>query len=182
MNTLFLLIIFAQTILILSLVYLMLQSFNKTNKESLVAIALQLEKKQIDAKITKTSEGLSQILPLKIQASERLVLFLERIQPSALLARNYLQETTASELNKLILNAIREEFEHNLSQQLFISETAWRLTKAAREEVVQVFHLALSNLAEDATSLDLARELVGAEVKLIEPAIQKLREDLNTYI
>lgn len=124
-------------------------------------------------------EGFKTMLPLRIQASERLVLFLERLQPQLLVARYLPESLMAADMAPFMLKGIREEFDYNLSQQLFISDTSWQLTKAAKEEIIQLIYLSLSQLPAEADKNSLAGLMLEAEVQLIEKAIQQLRNDLN---
>ncbi len=61
------------------------------------------------------------VTPIKLQAYERIVLFLERISLESLLVRVSTTDMTASQLHTALLNTIRSEFEHNLSQQIYMS-------------------------------------------------------------
>src|SRR5664280_2340373 len=61
------------------------------------------------------------VTPIKLQAYERIVLFLERISLESLLVRVSSADMTAKQLHSALLNAIRSEFEHNLSQQIYLS-------------------------------------------------------------
>jgi len=127
------------------------------------------------------TEGMKILLPLKVQASERLVLFLERMQASVLINRYISLSEDADSLARMMISGIREEFEHNLSQQLFVSDVAWQLTKAAKEEMVQAIHLALAALPDKAPPFDLAKGLLTTEIKMIQNAINQLRDDLNRF-
>ncbi|PKP52888.1 MAG: hypothetical protein CVT92_06880 [Bacteroidetes bacterium HGW-Bacteroidetes-1] len=181
MNSTFLLLTVSMSVLIIALVYLMLQMFFKSIKVLLDSFQNNLSKLIHDNSEERKSESLKIILPLRVQASERLVLFLERMQPSLLVSRHLNNFSKANDLTQIILQNIREEFEHNLSQQLYVSSTAWQLTKTVREEVIQMIHLAYAALPEDASATEMAKKILGSEVKMIDHAIQRLREDLNKY-
>ena len=128
------------------------------------------------------TEGFKTMLPLRIQASERLVLFLERLQPPLLVARYMPESLMAADLAQFMLKGIREEFDYNLSQQLFITGTAWQLTKAAKEEIIQLIYLSLSQIPAEADKNSLAGIMLESEVQLVEKAIQRLRDELNHLI
>ncbi len=162
-------------------IYLIMQSFLKANHKLLESFERQMQLLSEEKNAERQKEGLKIILPLRLQASERLVLFLERMQPSLLLSRHLPLCLNADDLTQSILSSIREEFEHNLSQQLFVSDTAWQMTKTAREEVIQLVHMARTTLPEDASAADLAKKMLLSEVKVIDHAIKKLREDLNKF-
>ncbi len=134
--------------------------------------------KALSADIRK--EGFKTMLPLRIQAGERMVLFLERLQPQQVINR-YLEEKPANSaaFSQLMLQGIREEFEYNLSQQLFLSDTAWQLTKAAKEEVVHLIHLSKTALDDDSPAHLLAGEIISHEAVLIAKAIGQIKADLD---
>lgn len=174
-------IVIAFVIVLPGLMYLIMQAFLKANQKLLESFEKQMKLLSEEKNAERKKEGLKIVLPLKLQASERLVLFLERMQPSLLLSRHLPLCINADELTQSILSSVREEFEHNLSQQLFVSDTAWQMTKTAREEVIQLVHISRSKLPEDATATDLAKKMLEGELKIIDIAIKKLREDLNKY-
>jgi len=95
-------------------------------------------------------------LPVRMQAYERLVLLLERIEPAGLVIRTNLPGMTALQLQTALVQSIRSEFEHNLSQQLYVSVKAWEMVRNAREETIKRINTAAMQLAADATSADLA--------------------------
>lgn len=124
-------------------------------------------------------EGFKMMLPLRIQAGERVVLFLERLQPQQLISRYINERIDVEMFVAAMLRSIREEFEYNLSQQLFLTDAAWQLTKAAREEVIQVIHLSKAQMEENSSVTELATTIISAEIKLIDAAIHQIKEDLN---
>jgi hypothetical protein len=66
-------------------------------------------------------------------AHERLILFLERIRSESLFGRLSLDLTEGLEVQQASISAINEEFNHNLTQQLYVSNTAWQLIKQAKD-------------------------------------------------
>lgn len=104
-------------------------------------------------------------LPIRMQAYERLVLLLERISPSNLVMRVHQPAMTAPQFQKLLVQAVRDEFDHNLSQQLYISAQAWELIRNAREEMIRQINVSASKLSPDATSTDLSQRLLEMSVE-----------------
>lgn len=98
--------------------------------------------------------------PLQLQAYERLVLLVERLQPASLILRMNLPGMTASDLHAGLLQMIREEVDHNLSQQLYVSGEAWIQVRSVREEVIKLINTASSQLAKEATAADLAERIL----------------------
>jgi len=129
------------------------------------------------------SQDHAAILPLRLQAYERFVLFLERIHPSNLVMRLNSAELKAGQFQSLLLRTIREEFEYNLSQQLYISTGSWEIIKNAKEETIALINNASSGLAENATSSDLVKkvfELTISRGKLpVETALEEVKGELQ---
>jgi hypothetical protein len=123
------------------------------------------------------------ILPLKLQACERIVLFLERIIPSALILRLNRPELTSVQLQSLMVKTIRDEFEYNLSQQIYISSTAWELVKNAKEEAIRLINHGGSKIPEDAPASELARtilELAMEKERLpVDRAIEAVKNEVR---
>jgi len=97
------------------------------------------------------------ITPLKIQAYERIVLFLERISPNSLVMRVHKTGMSGRLLQADLLKSIREEYEHNLSQQIYLSDKTWDVICQAKEEIVQLLTVAGSKVPADATGMDLSK-------------------------
>lgn len=181
MNVTIVILMLLQSVVTLGLVYLMMRSFHQMNGSLLRTFQEQLESIKREKIEERKIEGLRVLLPLRVQASERLVLFLERMQPAQLVARHLTQGIEAGELAHHILQNIRDEFDHNLSQQLYIGPIAWQLTKTAREEMVQMVLQAQSTLPEQATAIDLATQIMSSDMKMIDVAINRIREDMEKY-
>lgn len=126
------------------------------------------------------AERMRLVTPVRLQAYERMVLLLERMMPSQLIMRNVLPGTTASELQNSLVSNIRQEFDHNLSQQLYISSNAWSLIKNARESVISEINSAAEKLEQGATTTDLAQLLFQAEMMNENSSLNKALEFLKT--
>ena len=99
------------------------------------------------------------MLPLRLQAYERLVLFLERISPANLLIRVNEENLSAMEFQNNLLKTIRAEYEHNMSQQVYITSLSWELIKMAKEDMVKVINIAAKEVGPNGTAVDLSREI-----------------------
>ncbi len=104
-------------------------------------------------------------MPLRLQAYERLVMFLERISPSNLILRVYRPEWKATELQKQLIKSIRDEYTHNLSQQVYISPQAWELINQAFEESMGQINALSSSLDEGATAADLSQKILETDLE-----------------
>jgi hypothetical protein len=120
-------------------------------------------------------------LPVRMQAYERLVLLLERIEPAGLLVRTNLPGMNASQLQSALVQSVRSEFEHNLSQQLYVSSKAWEMVRNAREEAIKRINTAAMKLPGDATSADLASLIlindIDAEQSVVKGALDVLKAE-----
>jgi hypothetical protein len=123
------------------------------------------EKRNYDIR-TKNTEI---TLPLRLQAYERMCLFLERITPNNLLLRLVPSASNALELQQILLFEIREEYNHNLAQQLYISIDAWAQVSNAMNEIVSVINQAAVEVDAEAPASELAKKIFS---KVIEQEVQ----------
>ncbi len=119
-------------------------------------------------------------LPVRMQAYERLVLLLERIEPAGLLVRTNMPGMTASQLQSALVQAIRSEFDHNLSQQLYVSTKVWEMVRNAREETIKRINTAAMKLPADATSADLASLILINDIDAALSAVKGALDLLKT--
>lgn len=105
-------------------------------------------------------EALKQTLPLRLQAYERTILFLERISPSNLLIRLHVPEISAREMQSVIITDIRAEYQHNISQQLYVSSTTWNVIKKIKDDTIRIINSAASALPEHASAGDLNKSIL----------------------
>lgn len=106
------------------------------------------------------------VTPVKLQAFERIVLFLERISLESLIVRVSTPDMTASQLHTALLNAIRSEFEHNLSQQVYMSPQAWEVVRNARSGIIRIINTEAEKMMPEASGLDLSRQLFQSLMEL----------------
>jgi hypothetical protein len=112
-------------------------------------------------------------LPLKLQAFERLILFLERIAPNSLLVRVHRGGMSASQLQSELVATIRAEFEHNLSQQIYVSEQAWDEVKDGKEEMIRIINNAFSHVGNNASGIQMSSQIFEQVLKMENIPTQK---------
>lgn len=139
-------------LLMLLLTYLMLSNFTE-NDENRRRYYLRKETQK-------------QSLPIRFQAFERLTLFLERITPNSLLVRIPSKGLTASEYQNLLLKTIRNEYEYNLSQQIYVSEEAWQMVVTAKSATVSIVNRVANELPKDASGVDLSKKILEHAMEL----------------
>jgi len=97
-------------------------------------------------------------LPLKLQAYERMTLFLERIDPAKLLIRVAPISDRKEDYANFVVAQIDQEFEHNLTQQIYMSDECWGIVVTAKNATVQLFRKYAAQ--PDVTDADNLRESV----------------------
>jgi hypothetical protein len=98
------------------------------------------------------------ILPLRLQAYERMTLFMERINPSQLMVRITPISDDKNEYQNYVIAQIEQEFEHNLAQQIYVTEECWSIILAAKNATIQMVRLAAKK--ETVTNADTLREAI----------------------
>ena len=95
----------------------------------------------------------SSTLPIRLQAYERMALFLERISIPSLVVRVAPKSADKDAYEKLLINNIENEFEHNLSQQIYLTDECWNIIKAAKSATVQMIRKAAMSETDSADKL-----------------------------
>ncbi|WP_340063364.1 hypothetical protein [Ascidiimonas aurantiaca] len=98
------------------------------------------------------------VLPIRLQAYERMALFLERIDPSKLLVRVPPASPDKNNYESLLVKNIENEFDHNLSQQIYMSDECWNIVRAAKNATIQIIRK--SSLSDKNDSADKLRESI----------------------
>lgn len=123
------------------------------------------------------------VLPLRLQAYERLILYLERISPDSIVMRFKDSRLSVVELQSELVNVVRTEFDHNLSQQTYISIQAWELIKAARADTIKLVNESAAELKSGDPGLNLSKRIIEKAMEIPHapnyPAIQFLKKEVN---
>jgi hypothetical protein len=106
------------------------------------------------------------VTPIKLQAYERVVLFLERISLESLLVRVSTPDMSAQQLHSAMLTTIRSEFEHNLSQQIYMSQQAWEVVRNARSNMIKIINSEAEKLKPDSTGMAFSKMLLEKIMEL----------------
>lgn len=144
-----------------------------------------LESSQRDKMLELKSAAQKEVFPRRLQAYERLVLFLERISPNSLVMRVHKTGMSAKLLQADLAKAIRDEYEHNIAQQVYISAEGWNRIKTAKEEMIQLINIAATKVNEDSTGIDLAQKIfeIAAELGNLptDTTINYLKKEIQKY-
>ena len=126
------------------------------------------------------------ITPIRLQAYERMILFLERISPEILVVRVQKPNMRIKELQKALLSIIRTEYQHNLSQQIYITYDAWIAIKTAKDSIVKLIYTATSKQDPNALATNMSKIIIQmyASVKdnPTDNAIKILKEEVHDLI
>ncbi len=122
------------------------------------------------------------IMPLKVQAYERFLLYLERVQLPVLVKRVYVPGIEKGVFHLELLQNVREEFEHNLAQQLYVSNSTWNAVKNAKEELVNQINSTFEQLKDEDDVSILAQSLVALPNPSVEQAVAVLKHDFDRLL
>ena len=143
----------------------------------------QSQKEQVNLEVELKKQRQEFFLPNRVDAYERAILLMERLHPNSLVMRLNNPSLPAKIMQAEFLKTIREEFDHNITQQLFISPIAWKLLRDSKEELVKLINLAASQVQENATAIELSAkifELVAQLEKLpSEVATEFLKKEFQ---
>lgn len=97
-------------------------------------------------------------LPIRLQAFERMTLYLERINPAKLLIRITPISEDKNDYENYVIAQIEQEFEHNLTQQIYMSDECWTIIVTAKNATIQMIRKA--NLSERVDNANKLREVI----------------------
>jgi hypothetical protein len=103
--------------------------------------------------------------PLQLQAYERLVMLTERISLPNLISRANQPGINAKEMQLLLLENIKQEYEYNMTQQIYVSPVAWEAVKNLKEQSMLIINQVASALPPEASGLDLNKILLDVMMK-----------------
>lgn len=156
--------------LVLYAMYLVVQSF----------LTKEFEKRLLEVRLRNNDV----VLPVRLQAYERCIMLLERMSPHTLLLRLNDPHMNSQQLGQFLVSNIREEFNHNLSQQLYMSDQAWTLIVAAREEIINIINQAQQRTQAESPGIELAKnifeDLMSRQEDPVAPAIGFLKNEIRT--
>lgn len=142
-------------------------------------LAKEVVKANMDYKIENTKAA----LPNRLQAFERMCLFLERLSPGNLVFRLNSSNMSAKELQHLMISEIREELNHNLSQQIYMSDKSWELIKNTVEDVIALINTNAEKLDDEAKSVELAKlifnEIEQREVDPVAVTLSHVKTEIR---
>jgi len=153
------LIALASLVAFVVVVYIMMKK-----QQNITAQLIERDIRNLNLELKKDRQGF--FMPHRMEAYQRFILLLNRVTPGNIVLRYHNPAYPAKKVQLDMLEAIREEFNHNVAQQMFISHQAWKMITDAKEESIRIINLAGDTLEPTAMSLDLATRImeISAEV------------------
>lgn len=150
---------------------------------TVVVLRNQVRLAQLRAEQFQREETISRLTPLRISAYERAMLYIERIHPPNLVARQALANTSVADLRTRLKMEVNVEYEHNQVQQLYVSNEAWALVEATRHEILALIDSTANNFPPTSPAQVLAEGILKrsteGELENWRNAKTRLRLDVN---
>jgi hypothetical protein len=169
-------------LVLLIAVYIMLRHFFNENRRHFEFLKNEQDLQRLKLSVDKKLNSDKILITHKLQAFERMALFLERINPPNLITRNIKPDQKAQELQKVLITAIREEYEHNMSQQIFLSSSSWELIKAAKEEITGLINECMNDSLLKENAGIYAQEILSRGFTNKKDPIDKAMQSLKSEI
>jgi hypothetical protein len=159
-------------LIVLIACYLIVQKF----------LVAQTQRKQLA--LFRDSQDIT--LRLRLQAYERMVLFIERLSPRQLLPRIYDSSMTVRDMQQAIIFTVRTEFEHNLSQQIYVSQNVWETVKNVKEQELNMVNHVAKQLDPDAPAKELHARILDYVLKVeampTDVALQIINDEVRKVL
>jgi len=142
----------------------------------------QQKTQMLQMKIDEHKESLKVVTPIRLQAYERMALYLERISPNSLILRTFRPGMDIKALQVAMTKNIRDEWEHNLSQQVYLSAESWNRIREAKEEMINLINGSAVKLSADADPSSLAGAIFESCAKSKIPtdeAIEFMKQEIQ---
>ena len=144
---------------------------------SIISFFLSKNKKQPPA---PSAEKFNSI-PLQLQAYERLTVLCERIAIPSLISRTNHPLATGKEMQALLIENIKQEFEYNASQQIYVSKVAWDAVRNLRDQSILIINQVASLLPADAKANDLNKQLLQVMMNHQDAALHTIVLDALSF-
>ena len=142
----------------------------------------QQKTQMLQMRIDEHREAVKLVTPIRLQAYERMALYLERISPDSLVLRCYQPGMDTKLLQGVMTKTIRDEWEHNLSQQVYVSSEAWNRIRQAKDEMIGVINSAAITIPQDSDPTRLASAIFASTTSSQVPtasALEFLKQEMR---
>ena len=149
------------------------------------SLAYLLWKQRQQAKSDTTpkskSEEPANTFPLQLQAYERLILLVERIALPNVISRTNQQGISLSDMQYLLVNTIKQEFEHNVTQQIYVSPEAWEAVRNLKEQNIHIINQVASFLPPESSGTDLNKNILEMIVNNPKVSLHNVVSEVLSY-
>ena len=141
----------------------------------------QQKERLLQMKIDERRETLKVVTPIRLQAYERMALFLERISPDSLVLRCYQPGMDLKLLQGVMTKNIRDEWEHNLSQQVYLDPAVWAHIREAKDEMINLVNSSAVTLTDTDDPTRLAASIFASAAQHLptDKALEELHREIN---
>ena len=141
----------------------------------------QQKERLLQMKIDERRETLKVVTPIRLQAYERMALFLERISPDSLVLRCYQPGMDLKLLQGVMTKNIRDEWEHNLSQQVYLDPATWARIRESKDEMINLVNSSAVTLTDTDDPTRLAASIFASAAKHLptDKALEELHKEIN---
>ena len=139
------------------------------------------QRKEANILSPKTNESKIDTRQLQLQAYERLILLTDRIALPNLISRLSQTGFSAREMQSLLVQSIKSEFEHNVTQQLYVSPEAWDAVRSFKEQNLLVINQVASYMPAESTGVDLNKSLLEVLVQNPKASLHNVVSDALSF-
>lgn len=119
------------------------------------------------------------VLPLQLQAYERMALYVDRITPQSLIGRTYQPGLTAVDMQIAMVQQIKAEYEHNVTQQIYVSAMTWEAVKTLKEQTISVINQVAVQMPPDAPAMELNKQILEVFLQAGESPAELTSQIIN---
>lgn len=142
----------------------------------------QKDKKAVPAEVkTETLQTIAPAAstqPLQLAAYERLVILADRIAIPNLISRSSQPGLSKSEMQQLLTQTIKQEYDHNLSQQIYVSADAWEAVRSLKDQNIHLINQVASVLPAEANGMDLSKKILDFIVNQPQGSMHTLVQEV----
>ena len=141
----------------------------------------QQKQQLLQMKLDERRETLRTVTPIRLQAYERMALFLERISPNSLVLRCYQPGMDLKLLQGVMTKNIRDEWEHNLSQQVYLDPATWARIRESKDEMINLVNSSAVTLTDTDDPTRLAASIFASAAQHLptDKALEELHKEIN---
>jgi hypothetical protein len=143
---------FVPSVVVAAIAFLLIDRFLKAESKRHI-----LEIKKESVKVT---------IPVRLQAFERVILLLERIDAIQVIKRSIAPDMTSGQLKLKAIAEIRDEFNHNITQQIYLSAASWERVVKAKEDAIKLISVTGTQIPDHVNAIEFSRKVLGVNEEL----------------